>query len=152
MIHVIELPRTDQIFTHMGGDRLAPTVFAVSRIRAACDRHIAPVWMTPIELHNVEMIYTSRGIEQPRLARAYATRVYAPLLFLTMPDDTQLLADGSHTYVARFLRGHRWALAYIVPQAIWRDYTVDGVPTIDLTPAELLASYSGISTNEGSRS
>jgi hypothetical protein len=136
------LPLTDQIFTHIDEDTGRETVFAVSELRRQCLRRRAPLCMTPIDRETSIMIVGHRGIEQARLNRARRTRVFAPLLYLHMPDDSHLLADGSHTYVARYLLGHKWALAYILEPQDWLDSVVVGLPST--TEAELLSSFSGI--------
>jgi hypothetical protein len=88
------------------------------------------------------MIMERRGIEAPRLRRAMKTKDAKPLLFLSMPDRTHLLIDGSHTYVALVTKGRADAKAYIVEQHIWSKFIVIGIPTT--TEDELLKSWSGI--------
>jgi hypothetical protein len=72
------------------------------------------------------------------------TKNYAPLLYLSQDDGSLLLADGSHTYVARMILGHRQALAYIVDQSVWQDFLVYGFPTEEMSEEELLTSHSRI--------
>lgn len=143
-MHVAELPLSDQVFTHIDSNTGKSTVYAVTRIREHCYRNVFPVYMTPLEPNMARIVLRERGLEAPRLQRALLTKKFQPFVFLTMPDGTHLAVDGSHTYVARCLLGHTWALAYIVPESVWRDFIVEGVGTEKLTKAELLTSYSGI--------
>lgn len=143
-MHWTQLPLGDQIFTHLDSDNGKETVFAVSRLRAHCStREHEFLTKCPLDQKWAQMILQHRGIETPRLRRAVRTKHPDPLLYLQMPDKTVLLADGSHTYVALCMRGKRQALAYLVPQTVWRNFTVEGIPPHG-SEAELLASHSGI--------
>lgn len=135
------------MFTHFDDTTDVETHFHVTSLRQRCDDmarrgvtfHIHKIELLP---HWAEMILKVRGIEQPRLDRAMRTEDYYPLLHVIMPDNTILLVDGSHTYVARFRKGHREVYSYVVPQPIWEDYVMDGLPPS--TREELLNSFSGI--------
>lgn len=131
-----------QIFTHIDPQTGVNTVFAATEIRRWCDQNILPLVMIPITRRDAEMIVQYRGIEADRLFRARATKRWLPLLLVHMPDATHLLIDGSHTYVARASLGHRWALAYLVPQEIWTYFTVEGLP--QATEDQLANSWSGV--------
>jgi hypothetical protein len=146
MLECITMPASDQVFTHVDPDTKVNTVFAVTRIREHCLRTCAQVYFIPLDGPAAKMILHHRGIEKHRLVRAANTQHYSPLLFLDMPDGTQLLIDGSHTYLARFARGDQWCPAYIVKEDVWRDFIVIDFPTHDMSEAELLSSYSGIRT------
>lgn len=145
MPHWSELPPSDQIFTHFDEATGKERTFAASALRRLCAREEseqAGVMYAWIELQgeHVEVLRAKRGLEEPRLLRALATPRYAPLLFCIMPDETHLLVDGSHTYVAMWMRGAREARAYIVPECLWRGALVTGLDKT--TPEELLASHS----------
>jgi hypothetical protein len=131
-----------QIFTHIDRATKEQTIFAVTEIRRHCYRNFEPLFRIPLIRRDAKMIKRYRGIETHRLARAMAAEEWLPLLFAHMPDGTDLLIDGSHTYVARTMLGHRWALAHLVPQEVWCYYTVDGLP--QATEEELANSWSGI--------
>lgn len=140
----LTLPLSDQVFTQIRPD--GNVVYAVTRIREHCMRTLAPVYLTVLQPAHVRLIMEQRGLEDDRLARAaLLTPYYKPLLYLHQPDDgSHLLADGSHTYVARYLLGHRQALAYLVEKEVWRDFLVDGFPTETMSEEELLTSHSRI--------
>jgi hypothetical protein len=143
-MHWTALPRTDQIFTHIDPDTGVETVFAVDRIRYVCEGFGDQLLHNaPIQGDVATMITKRRGIEPPRLRRALKTRPWRPLLYLELPDDTVLLADGSHTYVAMWMKGQTTASVYLVPQHIWSSYTVEGLPPAG-SEDELINSYSGI--------
>jgi len=144
MLDTITLPVSDQVFTHVSEATGINTQLAGTSIREHCDRTLAKLFLVALEPHAAKMTVMYRGIELPRLERATRTEHYKPLLYLDMPEGTQLLADGSHTYVARYIKGHRYALAYIVPERIWRDFVVTDFPTFDMTAEELLATTSGL--------
>ena len=131
-----------QMFTHIDPETRVETVFAASDIRRCCDHSRYEFVMIPITARDARLIRQYRGIEDHRLLRMLTATEWQPLLFAHMADGTDLLIDGSHTYVARAMLGHKWALAYVVPQEIWTYYTIEGFPPT--TEEELKASFSGI--------
>ncbi len=149
-IHWSQLPPSDQIFTHFEeakeGQSPRERVFAVTRLRLLARKAdskqagILRTWIGLEEAH-VGVLFARRGLEEARLLQALAAPSYSPLLFCLMPDESALLVDGSHTYAAAFMRGLRELRAYLVPECIWRNFLVEGLP--GTTPEELLASHSG---------
>ena len=131
-----------QMFTHVDPKTGVNTCFAATDLRRYCDHHRFEFVMIPITRQDAQMIYTHRGIEDYRLKRIWESQQWQPLLFAHMPDGTDLLIDGSHTYVARAMRGHKWALSYLVPQEIWSYFTIEGFP--ETTAEELVQSWSGV--------
>jgi len=131
-----------QMFTHVDADTGVNTVFAATDLRRYCDHNRLPFSLVPVTKRDAKMILKHRGIEDYRLKRIWESQNWQPLLFAHMPDGTDLLIDGSHTYVARAMRGHKWVLAYVVPQEIWTYYTIEGFP--QTTEQELLDSWSGV--------
>jgi len=130
------------MFTHVDADTGVNTVFAATDLRRYCDHNRLPFSLVPVTKRDAKMILEHRGIEDYRLKRIWESQNWQPLLFAHMPDGTDLLIDGSHTYVARAMRGHKWVLAYVVPQEIWTYYTIEGFP--QTTEQELLDSWSGV--------
>jgi len=142
MIDCYTLPIGDQVFTQVVSGK--NIVYAVTRIREHCLRTFEPVRLTVLQRSHAKMIIDARGLEDDRIVRALMTKNYAPLLYLSQDDGSHLLADGSHTYVARMILGHRQALAYIVDQSVWQDFLVYGFPTEEMSEEELLTSHSRI--------
>lgn len=148
-MHWTELPLNEQIFTHIDNITGKNTVYAATSLRLSCDRAVASgltqhLGETPIDERYAQLMMKVRGIERPRLRRAKKTTNYLPFLYCTQPDGTQLLIDGSHTYIARYMKGHKWALAYVVPQSVWEHFVVEGLP--EESEASLLKSSSGVPT------
>jgi hypothetical protein len=142
-MHFSALALGEQIFTHIDDQTGQERVFAVDGLRKHMDSERAKFFITPIDYTTSVMIMKHRGIEKPRLRRAMQTKLYKPFLYLQMPDQTNLLCDGSHTYVARHMKGHKWGLTYVIPQEIWKHYLVEGIPQWE-SEAAMLASYSGV--------
>lgn len=132
-----------QMFTHIDSKTKKQTVFAATAIREACDHSRLPLSFVPIERPVALMLLKYRGIEDYRLERAMNTQRWLPLLLAHMPDGTHLLIDGSHTYVARAVLGHRHAIGYVVPQELWCYYTIEGLPEEE-SEETLLNSWSGV--------
>jgi len=135
----------DQIFTHIDPDTGEDLTIAVTFLRKACNalvkqgitKHIA---RTPIERENAMIILKRRGIERPRLRAAYKTKQYQPLMYAEL-NGYHLLVDGSHSYLAMYLKRIPEASAFVIPEVVWRDATIEGLPKT--TEEELLASHSG---------
>ncbi len=146
-MHWSQLPLKDQMFTHLDDKTGAETNFAVSALRRFCNEFPTHVicGRVPLDEATSVMIMKHRGIERPRLRRAQKTKQFQPLLFVFMPDKTHLLVDGSHSYVAMWMRGIRQADAYIVEEPIWQHFLIEGLPPAPSKEA-LLKSYSGILT------
>ena len=143
-MHFTQLPLGEQIFTHIDPETKKETVFAVDRIRAAIavfgDKYLENC---PILARQAKMIQKYRGIEPARLRRALKTKDYLPLIFLAMPDETGLLIDGSHSYLAMYMKGITETKAYLIEQPIWKLFTVEGLPPYG-SEEELLSTHSGI--------
>jgi hypothetical protein len=138
----------DQMFTHIDPETKTQTCFAVTLIREHISRFGEDyIFSTPIEPRIAKMILLNRGLERSRLKRAIRTSHYDPLLYLAMPDGSHLLADGSHTYVAMFYKGTTWTKAFVVPQNIWKDFTISGLPQWE-SESHLLQSFSGDPAND----
>jgi hypothetical protein len=143
MIDYYTLPLRDQVFTQVMPNG-ANVVYAATRIREHCMRTRARVHLVALQLDHVMLIKHQRGLEKDRLLQAIMTTHHSPLLYLHQEDGTHFLADGSHTYVARYLRGQRYSLAYIVPREVWQDFIVTGSPTETMSEHELLTSHSHV--------
>ncbi len=145
-IHWSQLPPRDQIFTHFEEETGKERVFAATRLRLLARERdseqagVIRTWVGLEEAH-VGVLFARRGLEEARLLRALAAQSYSPLLFCLMLDGSALLVDGSHTYAAAFIRGLRELRAYLVPECVWKNFLVEGLP--GTTPEELLASHSG---------
>jgi len=130
------------MFTHVDGKTGVNTVYAATDLRRYCDHNRLPMVHVPITRSDAAMIKQYRGIEDHRLLRMLTAKRWQPLLFAHQSDGTELLIDGSHTYVARAMLGHTLALAYCVPQETWTYFTIEGFP--DTTAEELTNSWSGV--------
>jgi hypothetical protein len=96
----------------------------------------------PVDMEFVNFCLEHRGIEPHRLARLTTEICSRPLLMCTQSDGSQLIVDGHHRYVRIGIDGGKQALAWILPERVWRPYTVAG--TQDRDRAELLGSFSGL--------
>jgi hypothetical protein len=134
-----DLPPLDQAFTHIDSDKTQRT-FAVGALRRVCDK-AAPVELVGLTHKEAAMIRANRGLEQARLDAARARDDYEPLLFCHMPDDTWLLVDGSHTYVAMVEKRRSVSSCYLVPQHIWEQFLIEDVPQV--TESYLATADSG---------
>ena len=143
------LPRTDHVFTHFDEVTGVQTTLAADRIRACVElvTKLDPSFIAccPITDEDADIIRRKRGLEPARLRRAMKTKKYQPLLFINMPDNTQLLIDGSHTYVALHAKGFKSAAAYLVPEIMWRAFVIEDMPRFS-SEEHMLNTPSGIKT------
>lgn len=134
------LSHREQLFTHIDPETGRQTSIAASRLAARAAR-IEPVWI-PVRPEVAELYQRIRGIEPHRLQRCLAYPSFFPLVHIDWPDDTKLLIDGHHRYVAAAQLRHQWILSVIVPERIWRRFIVSGVPSVSLS--DFLTKASGI--------
>ena len=65
-----------------------------------------------------------------------------PIIFIHLPDDSHLLADGTHRYVVYFMAKATDIPAYLVPWSVAAPFVVEDAPQ---TPEEDLMTWSGLS-------
>jgi len=131
---------TDQVFSHIDSDG-TQRHFAATAIRRQAIKDNAPRHWVKIEQEAAEMIKRDRGIEKERLELAMQTQKYEPLIICEMSDNTHLLIDGSHSYVAMAQKGIEAAEMFHVPEVIWRHFLIEGLP--DTTEEALRTANSG---------
>jgi hypothetical protein len=145
-----QLPLTDQIFTHIDPTSGVNTTIAASALRRYCTQTLHPeTVLIPVTAEGAMLMKMKRGIERDRIIAACKTLPsdLLPLLFCDWDYGTQLLVDGTHTYVAHFIRKWSYAKAWIVPRHIWCPrFVVEGIR--QFTETELLASHSRIPTRK----
>lgn len=143
-MHWTELNMREKIFTHISDD-WGEIVFAVNRLKKAVIGELNAErlsWVCiAIEPSLAKYIFKFNGIEGHRLTRISEFNLDEPLLFCDK-EGKQILVDGNHRYVRRYQLGKREALAVIVPEALWKDFVVTGLP--EGTPEELMKRFSGI--------
>lgn len=141
-VHFSKLAPDTVIFSHHDDDTGAQTHFAVSLILSWIKETKPEPWQVPIETQAAEMIRACRGLEQHRLNPLLAVENPDPVIFVHMPDDTHLLIDGSHRYVAMHAQGKQWISAYIFEFCEITPFLIEGIPTM---PKEAVnAGYSGL--------
>lgn len=150
---VAELGLFEQCFTHIDDDTGKATTWAAERLAQYCrelptDQREAITYRVPVDEEHARYCIENRGVEDHRMRRLLdpsnrATHLLRPILFVKMPDDTHLLVDGTHRYVALFTLGAPHVLAYIVSYDVAKPYIVeDWREDIDLET--LKKSWSGI--------
>lgn len=137
---------TDIVYTHFDPDTNVQMDFNVSSLERDPRLKTLEEVLVLVEQRHGELIYTKRGIEKHRLLRvmqAMQNKVeLPPLLFLDLPDGTQLLVEGNHRYLAACVLKHVNIRSLIVPEHIYKRHIITDFPKT--TEAELLGSFSGI--------
>lgn len=152
MIKAADLPLTAIVFTHFDEVSGAQTDVWVSGLIDSPECQDLEEVLVPVIPEHAELCAKIRGIEEHRLRRLLATAPrgatgkefpqYPPILLAQWPDGSYLNIDGSHRYVAARALGYEFILAKCVPETLWRQYQIDGLPTEN--QEAVLKSFSGI--------
>ncbi len=143
-IHCSKLRWDEVIFSHIDEDTGAQTHYAISTMIAWIKSHWAEVEKVtvPIETAAAEMIRQYRGIEQHRLNPLLTVENPDPVIFVTMADDTHLLVDGSHRYVAMYAQRKPHLRAFVLTWEQAQQFIITGIPVM---PREVVVGgYSGL--------
>lgn len=144
-IHCSTLAPDEVIFSHYDDDTHAQTHFAISQMENWIIAHNVEVdrGLVPVDADAAEMIAACCGIEQHRLAPLLTCPLpFHPVLFVTMPDETHLLVDGSHRFVASHRRGESDIRAYILTWEQAQRFIITGLPS--MTKEQVVGGYSGL--------
>jgi len=132
------------IFSHVDDDTGAQMHFAITHALAWIKDHESEVekLLVGIEQGTAQMIFTCRGIEDHRLQPLLTVADPDPMLFVLMPDDTHLLIDGSHRYVAAAMRKDPARRGYVLTWEQAQQFVIEGLP---IMPKEaVVGEYSGL--------
>lgn len=116
----------EQVFIHFDEVDGRQTIFAVQRLIAHLKAQaLAPV-LVDVDPDFAAWMRENRGIEAHRLDRLSQAVIDAadPLVLVQLPDGQVLLVDGTHRFVWLAEHGQREAVAWIVPETIWRAFVV----------------------------
>jgi len=99
----------EQIYTHCDLSGVWRS-FHVATLKATIGLYPHLCELIEVELvrEDAELIGRRGGVEPAHLMRlSSSAELDAPGIICRFPDDTDLVVDGSHRYVARFLRGYK---------------------------------------------
>jgi hypothetical protein len=109
-------PVTNQHFT-----------FATERIAKSLKIKLLPDVLVPIDFkYGSELL--EGGLDGTELQRWINTRTLPPITLLTFTDGKDIMVNGEYQYVAALVRGQTELLARRVPEVIWSEFLVVGVP------------------------
>jgi len=119
------------VFSWMDPDTKVMTTWAAEELAEWCKRTKQPLSLIPINKEFAKNCRAFRGVENHRFGKFAKEGVKEPMLFLTMPDKTHLLVDGTHRYV--FLAEHNApvGMAYILQEKDWRPFVIEDYPQFD---------------------
>ena len=130
------------LFTHVDHETDVVTNINVSTLSR--DRRVKAlkVERAPVDLDFAKFCLTNRGVEKHRLARLMDGPIREPILVCEWYDDTHLIVDGHHRYVASARRGFNAIKAKIIPKHVWMQHIVVGIcPEVS---KQTLTQFSGI--------
>lgn len=85
----------------------------------------------------VLFVMRNHGIEPEHITKITPADIERPGILADLPDDTSILVDGNHRYVARFLRQDNTMSMWRVPEQVWKRCLV--LMPLELTNEDLLA-------------
>lgn len=120
---ILEIEATiDEAFTFHRDDTGETFVFLTGKI----NREISTLGLTPhptqIDAGRAAHVQKFNGVDQHRIARLDPAHRDLPILVADMEDGTQVIIDGNHRYVRRWLDGFDCIEAYWLPKTIWSRY------------------------------
>jgi hypothetical protein len=150
-MRVAEIDIFEQCFTHVDDVTGKHTTWASERLAEWCKANNWEVVNVPVENHHARFCYTQRGVEDHRLARLWRhpERLQNPILFVTLPEGSQLLLDGTHRYVGAYIvqvetngKLCQTLPAYVVPYETAKQFIVEDAGSLD--QEQLTKGYSGL--------
>lgn len=133
----------DEVFTHIDDATGAQTTYAAAALyrRAVQGGDGIETVKIPVEEQHAMFCVNQRGVEPERVVELlnHPEWLAKPILFIVMPDETHLLVDGTHRYVAAFAVQAPEVNAYLVPWTVAKDFIIEDVPQ---TPEEELMAHS----------
>ena len=144
MIHWSTLGWDEVIFSHIDPDTGAQTDYAISTMLAwiKANEHEVEKLRAAIQPEAAQMVEACRGIEQHRLIPLLSVPDPDPVIFVMQPDDTALLVDGSHRYVAMWKQGQPDLRAYVLTHEQAQHFIIDGIQV--MPPDKVVGGYSGL--------
>lgn len=147
MLDPLSLGPLDEVFSWNETDNGPTLHFAATLLRREGIADL-PTVVVPIDREFAMFCVQRRGVEAHRVERwgkwflRNGAAKAPPLLFCHMEaDQSHLLVDGTHRYVAAALCVLPELPAVVVPEAVWRRYLVD-LP--QETTQDILTGFSGI--------
>lgn len=139
MIQQADLSPFDTLFSFVT-DTDEVVHVAIDRLLARLKTHPRPIRRMRFQQEDINHVFSNCGVEGHRLARITKADIDKyPIVFLIMPDESHLLADGAHRYLAAATRfGLAEIDCYMLRPAYWHRFRVtlrDG----DLRPTEISA-------------
>lgn len=137
--------RGDEIsFTHQDAKTGRYTSFAVTRMTKFIElnRDKVKLYKVPVYVEFAAYIKDNRGVEIHRLLSILDAEHIDPIIMLRMPDDSCLIVDGNHRYMAAAMAKMQFIDAYILEADQWEAFVIDGIS--EAMAARVLRISSGL--------
>lgn len=127
MISMFDLPLTEAVYTFTMHDGTV-THIAASTLLGALERKPWPVTSCEIgESLAAALERGDLGVEPPHALRLPDAALERPGVIGEW-DDAHICIDGAHRLWRRWQRGDTHFPAYVVPEPLWRLFTIDDMP------------------------
>ena len=123
---------TDQIFTHECERTGVIRCFAVGAIARLIEKHKPATISAYVESDFCDFILADRGVDLEYTKAFSPEQINKPLISCEL-EDSILLVDGHHRYVARHNLGLPFYETYILPIDLWPNYLIE----LPASPAEI---------------
>lgn len=132
----------DHIFSHLNPHSGEMSHINVTTLSEDWRTKARPVHDAIMDQDGYDLCMAQRGIEEHRVARLRGLATVEPILICIWKDQTHLVVDGHHRYVARWRDGHREIPCRMLPRSIWERHLVEDIP--EQLSRALLQGFSGI--------
>jgi hypothetical protein len=127
-LHWARLSKSDEVFSWTDARTGGVIHIAVTRLNAYLGGTGWPLVRVVIDPALAEAVAAQNCIEADHVFAITAERREAPVTMLEMDDGTVLPCDGSHRILRRFIDEVFWVRAFMVPERLWRRFSIEGTP------------------------
>lgn len=128
MLSMYDLPITEAVYTFTTNDGQAVHV-AASTLRRMIEAHggypVTDCEMAPSLIEAMQR--GDLGIEEPHAMRLPEEALEVPAIIAEW-GDAHVCMDGAHRLWRRWQRGDKTFPAYVVPEALWRQFQISDMP------------------------
>lgn len=128
-MHVHDLPSGAPIFQRICGETGEHICIDIEGLASACRSIRLEISMLAVlQSKAMDIVYGGR-IDMRKLRRIPIEALKKPCILIEVLNGPDI-ADGNHRYVLAAAAKIPFISAYLVPERMWREYLVEGMPSI----------------------
>lgn len=130
-INVTDLPLTEAVYTFVDNDKVPVHIAASTLYRGLQEARGGKGWPVTLCVMEQTLIDALKrgdlGVEEEHALTLPEEALERPGIIGAW-GDAHICIDGAHRLWRRWQRGDRDFPAYYVPEALWREFTITGLP------------------------